>query len=83
MEELRLSLWHDGTHWIASNKDITFRGGSLEELDQRVRSYVLSSGTTTKGEAVRVYMYYDDRTIPQWIRQYAQHYFDRVLEIKT
>jgi len=27
-------------------------------------------------------MYFDNSTIPQWIRQYAQHYFNRIVEIE-
>ncbi len=83
MKAIRLNIWHDGRQWVASNDDFTFRGNSLDELDQNVRRYVLSRESLSRGDTFRVYMYFDNRTIPEWIRPYAQHYFDRILEIKT
>lgn len=36
-----------------------------------------------EGEKVEVFMAFDNSTIPQWIRQYAQHYFNRILVVDS
>lgn len=55
---------------------------SLEELDQGVERLLKEKGMLKEGERAEVFMAFDNATIPQWIRQYAQHYFNRVVEVK-
>jgi|Deesub1362B_J571_1020462.scaffolds.fasta_scaffold00061_70 hypothetical protein len=81
MKKIRLSLKHDGTHWVATDGEQLFAGKSLDELDKKIEDFLRSSGRLQEGERVKVYMYYDNYSIPQWIRQYSQHYFDRIVEI--
>jgi FKBP-type peptidyl-prolyl cis-trans isomerase 2 len=81
MKKIRLSLKHDGTHWVATDGNHSFAGKSLDELDKEIEKFLRNSERLQEGERVKVYMYYDNRSIPQWIRQYSQHYFDRIVEI--
>jgi len=78
---IELRLIHDGDFWIAGNGVWSARGRTLELLDDEVRSIVKKEhpGGDTKDLSVR--MTFDNSTIPQWIRQYANHYFNRVISV--
>jgi len=77
---LELTLIHDGTHWVARNQDLAASAESLEELDRVVGQLLKRTGRLRAGEKLSVLMAFDNSTIPQWIRQYAQHYFNRVVD---
>lgn len=73
---------HDGRCWVVENEHSTISAPTLEELDSRVGKYIREKGLLKKGEKAEVFMAFDNSTIPEWIRQYAQHYFNRVVEIE-
>ena len=81
---LELSLTHDGDVWIAQGVDISFRAITLKELDNQVRSKVKSMASLEdrKSGKIKVSMTFDNAVIPQWIRQYANHYFNRLLIVE-
>ena len=58
------------------------RYGELDELDINVKNLLLNQNIIKKGEKAKLFMAFDNSTIPQWIRQYAQHYFNRIVEIE-
>ena len=68
-------LRHDGQEWVATSADIEARGRTLNELDEAVATSLREMGAC--GGRTRVLMTFDNSQIPQWIRQYAQHYFNR------
>ncbi|MGD2079786.1 MAG: DUF5395 family protein [Nitrospirota bacterium] len=76
------TIWHDGRNWVASLEGDSVFAPSLEELDQGVERLLKEKGMLKEGERAEVFMAFDNATIPQWIRQYAQHYFNRVVEVK-
>ncbi len=78
---MELLIKHDGKHWVAHNEQCRFLGSTLEELDEKVRNFVKEKGMIEKGKRIRVYMFFENATIPQWMRQYAQHYFNRIIEV--
>ena len=78
---VELTLIHDGRHWVARNETLQAQAPSLEELDREVGRILRQSGLLRVGEKRRVRMAFDNSTIPQWMRQYAQHYFNRVVEL--
>ncbi|SDN78528.1 hypothetical protein SAMN04488516_10715 [Desulfonauticus submarinus] len=80
---MELTVVHDGKEWIAFDQDKEFRGTSLEEMDDQIRDYVLKSGRVGKGQRLKVWMYFNTAVIPEWMRQYMQHYFNRVLIIEN
>jgi len=73
---------HDGRCWVIENEHSTISAPTLEELDSRVGHYLRDNGLLKKGEKGEVFMAFDSSTIPEWIRQYSQHYFNRLVEIE-
>ena len=73
---------HDGRNWIVENEHLMLSAPTLEELDRAVAQGMRQKGWLRKGEKARVFMAFDNSTIPQWIRQYAQHYFNRIVEVE-
>jgi hypothetical protein len=82
MMNIELTIWHSGQNWCAENELLSVAAPTLEELDQQVESLLKDNKIHKKGSKTRVLMLFDNSTIPQWIRQYAQHYFNRILEIE-
>lgn len=76
------TIRHDGTEWIAENGNLRVSGRTLEALDGALRRAMREKGLIAKGEKAEVFMAFDNATIPQWIRQYAQHYFNRIVELE-
>jgi len=80
--QVELILKHDGKDWIADNGFLAASAPTLEELDSKVKNLLEEKGMIKKGKKIKVVMLFDNSTIPQWIRQYAQHYFNRIIEIE-
>jgi dipeptidase len=77
---IEMQLTHDGVFWVARNDDIEARARELPELDREVARQLGELETETPLErSVQVRMVFDRAVIPQWIRQYAGHYFNRVV----
>ncbi len=74
-------LRHDGRNWVAEGRELSVAAPTLEELDQRLAERLRSSGQLAPGKRLQVFMAFDNSTIPQWIRQYAQHYFNRIVTV--
>jgi hypothetical protein len=80
--EIELSICHTGQNWLVQNESISISAPTLDELDHQIKLLLKEKELIKAGEKTRVFMVYDNSTIPQWIRQYAQHYFNRILEIE-
>jgi len=79
---LEFIIRHNGRDWTAENGPLTLSSPTLEGLDQKIGDSIRANGLLPKGEKRKVFMAFDNATIPQWIRQYAQHYFNRVVEFQ-
>jgi hypothetical protein len=79
---LELILSHDGDNWVAENPDLTVKAPTLEKLDTELTAMVKDKGYIKEGGKLKIFMAFDNATIPQWIRQYSQHYFNRVIEVE-
>jgi hypothetical protein len=79
---IELTIRHTGQNWLADNEDLCVSAPSLDELDIQLKQLLKEKNVHKAGAKTTVYMYYDNSTIPQWIRQYAQHYFNRILVIE-
>jgi hypothetical protein len=82
MKKLRFQITHDGREWVVTDQTVSISSPTLEGLDIRVREYLRKRGKLKHGERLKVLMEFDNYSIPQWIRQYSQHYFDRVVELE-
>ena len=79
--DLEFSLVHDGELWVCSNDTLVARGKSIFELDQDIQRLLQKSGSYARGSQIRVFMGFDFDTIPTWLRQYHNHYFNRTVLI--
>jgi hypothetical protein len=79
---IKLILTHDGKHWTAKNDALCARAVTLEALDSEVKRLLKEQGYLQHGNKVDVFMACDESTIPQWMRQYGDHYFNRIVSIE-
>lgn len=80
-EKINLSLTHDGKNWIATNDIYSLEAKELDELDIKLEKSLAESGLYQVGTKIKVEMNFDNRTIPEWFRQYSNHYFNRIVNI--
>jgi hypothetical protein len=78
---LDFRIIHDGKHWIAERDGCAARGRTLAELDSALAEVVGRHFDLEGQTEVDVRMTFDNVTIPEWIRQYANHYFNRVVTL--
>ena len=79
---IELIITHDGTNWVAKNDELCARAITLEALDSEVKRQLREKGYLQEGKKVDVFMACDKSTIPQWMRQYSHHYFNRIVRIE-
>jgi hypothetical protein len=72
---------HDGENWIAEKGDLRAEARTLAHLDQEVRRLLEEEGTLRSGAMLEVLMAFDTASIPRWLHQYQQHYFNRILRV--
>jgi hypothetical protein len=75
-------ITHDGSNWRAENENFTLSAPTLPELDAQLKDLLKTEGIIKKGDKADVFMAFDNATIPAWIRPYAQHYFNRIVEVE-
>ncbi len=74
-----MTLSHDGANWTASNDSVHLRAESLEALDRLVEQSLHDE--LADHDRLDVFMAFDNEVIPQWIRPYMNHYFNRIIEL--
>jgi hypothetical protein len=67
--------------WLAKVSSKEFRADSLEELDGIMKKHFTKSRDLSKGDRIRINYLFDNSCIPEWIRQYSNHYFNREVEL--
>ncbi|WP_022854501.1 DUF5395 family protein [Thermodesulfatator atlanticus] len=80
--ELATTIWHDGKNWVLEGDGFKLLAPELDELDRKVAEFIKTDPRFSSKNIRRVYMHFDMYTIPQWMRQYMQHYFSRIIEIE-
>lgn len=75
-------LSHDGKNWIAGNDVLSAEAPTLEELDAELKKLMKQKGYLEKGKKLDLFMAFDNSTIPRWMRQYAHHYFNRLVRLQ-
>ena len=76
--KIKLSLSYN-EKWIAKGEILEVSAETLEDLDKAIEEELKKKGF--RGE-IKVYMEFDYSTIPQWIRQFHPHYFNREIIFK-
>lgn len=79
--DVDLILTHDGDKWIVQNEQMVASGETLNDLDEDVIRALQKSGNYAAGAQLTVFMGFDFDTIPQWLRQYHNHYFNRCVSL--
>jgi len=79
---IELIITHDGKNWIAGNDALYAEAPTLEKLDNELQKLVKKKGYLKKGKKLDMFMAFDNSTIPVWMRQYAQHYFNRIVRVE-
>jgi len=74
-------VWHDGKNWIAENDLLNAQATTLKGLDNELIKLLKKKGCLGEGERLDMFMAFDTSTIPRWMHQYSQHYFDRIVEV--
>lgn len=72
---MEFTLTHDGECWYARADGIEVRAPSLTDLDDALLDELRESGR--EDWPVSVVMRFDRNCLPDWMRQYAYHYFNR------
>ena len=78
---LELVVSHDGRNWLAANEQFSFRAPTLEGIDAALEQRLKEEGLLKNGERIKILMAFNNATLPAWIRQYSQHYFNRMVEL--
>lgn len=78
---LEFRIIHDGAHWIAERGDLVARGRTIEDLDSALAGCIKERMNLGDAATVDVRMTFDNTVIPEWIRQYSNHYFNRVVTL--
>jgi hypothetical protein len=73
---------HDGVDWVIENRQLRLARPTLEALDADVGEALKQRGMLAEGDACEVLMTFDNATIPEWMRPYAQHYFNRMIIVQ-
>ena len=73
------TLRYAGGRWLAACEAFTVAAAGLGELDRLVERELGRRGLLAAEGPTRVRMSFDRRGLPEWIRQYSSHYFDRVV----
>ncbi len=74
---------HDGKNWIANNDVLYAEAATLEELDKKLKTLLEEKGYLKTGEKLDLFMAFDNSTIPVWMRQHGQHYFNRIVQVES
>ena len=73
----------DGINWIAeTGVEERLVACDLETLDAQVRDSLERMLNLSAGDSVTAFFRFDNVVIPEWIRQYSDHYFNRIVEFK-
>ena len=78
-----ITIWSDGIRWTAKlNNGELLTADEMDVLEEKIRHSCHSVFNTASGDSVTVKMLFDHSVIPEWIRQYSDHYFNRIVEFK-
>jgi len=74
---LEVVLGMRGGTWVADGAGLHARAGSLDALDREIARQLRAAGRYPPGSTVRVFMACERTVIPEWMRAYQSHWFNR------
>jgi len=78
-----LRLIHNGTDWVADNDELEIKAKTLEALDNKVRAFFHQKEKDQEAKTTQVRMTFDNFCMPEFLRQYSNHYFNRTVTINS
>lgn len=75
---IEMILEYNGNNWILTGEGAQVSATSLNELDRKLERALQPQLSQGK---LNVQMRSDNRMIPEWMRPYMNHYFNRLLEL--
>ena len=69
-------------HLLADDGQVEARGRTLPDLDVALAVVLSAHPERYPSGPLEVRMTFDNSVIPQWIRQYSNHYFNRVVTLR-
>ncbi len=76
--QIEMQLGHDGSNWILQGENIHLAASELDELDRELEAVLKPQW---EKEPLEVFFKSNNDMIPEWIRPYMDHYFNRILEL--
>ena len=76
---IEMLLDHDGQNWSVSDAHISVSAASLKELDRKLEEALRPR--LSKEKKLKVFMTSNNEMIPEWMRPFMSHYFNRLLEL--
>jgi len=80
--DLEMVISSEADGWVARGDEFVASGASFDELEEDLRRSLVASKRYTVGTLVSVWMGCDARMIPEWMRPYMCHYFNRVVHLQ-
>ncbi|PID55601.1 hypothetical protein CSB45_15185 [candidate division KSB3 bacterium] len=77
---ITMTLGHDGRNWTLKNEELAVSADSLDELDRKLEQALHHRWQHEQPLEVHM-MSNNDEMIPEWMKPYMDHYFNRVLEL--
>jgi len=81
LSDITYNLHSKGNLWLAERDGKRITATSLEELDSLISVDIRQEFIDHKGQNLNIRMYFDQSEIPEWMRQYANHYFNRHIRL--
>ncbi|MDY6972494.1 MAG: DUF5395 family protein [Thermodesulfobacteriota bacterium] len=78
-----LIVRHSGNKWVATGGEFYAEASTLGKLDKELEKIVRQKGYLEVSKKIYFFMGFDNSVLPEWIRQYSQHYFNRILCIEN
>ncbi len=77
--DLELTVTVRDQQWAAEGPGVRAQAKTLAELEDQVERQIRESGKFPAGSKVDVLMATDRGLMPEWMRPYQSHYFNRVI----
>lgn len=76
---IEMMIDHDGRNWVLSGNNLRICAENLDDMDRKLET-ALQPQLKREGR-LNVFMRSNNELIPEWMRPFMNHYFNRCLEL--
>lgn len=76
---IEVMIDHDGCNWVISGNNLRISARDLDDIDRQLE--IVLQPQLAGGKRIDVIMTTNNEIIPEWMRPYMSHYFNRHLEL--